>query len=71
MLEVPKGREPGSWWLLRVLKGTSSSKSASFICPKCGLKAYLTDHDIAEDGTVSPSVLCDCGFHDNLKLLEW
>ena len=71
MIEAPKGREKGQWWPLRVLEGTSGHKSASFVCPKCGLKAYLTNHDIAEDGTVTPSVLCDCGFHDNLKLIGW
>lgn len=71
MIEVTKGRDKGQWWPLRVLEGTSGHNSASFICPKCGLKAYLTDHNIALDGSVHPSVLCDCGFHEFLKLIGW
>lgn len=34
----------------------------------------LTDHTIADDGTVSPSVVCQhpgCDFHEFIKLDEW
>ena len=39
-----------------------------------GHEGLLTDHDIAADGTVTPSVVCteeDCGFHDWVKLVGW
>lgn len=68
MLEVTKGRDKGQWW---PLQAADQIVSASFVCPVCELRAYLTDHEIAEDGTVTPSVLCDCGFHDYLKLIGW
>lgn len=31
----------------------------------------ITDHNISNDGTVNPSVVCpvkDCGFHEHIKL---
>lgn len=34
----------------------------------------LLDHEIADDGTVSPSVVCPwdgCGFHEFIRLLDW
>ena len=52
-------------------------------CPKCGNAAALDGHTIAEDGTVSPSVVCPfkvktkenleepCGFHDHVRLSGW
>ena len=42
------------------------------ICPK-GHIGQL-DHTIAEDGTVSPSVVCPesgCGFHEYVRLEGW
>mgnify|MGYP001576936534 CR=1 FL=1 len=39
-----------------------------------GHSGLLSDHDIAEDGTVSPSVVCTspgCGFHESVKLDGW
>jgi len=42
-------------------------------CPECGFKAAL-DHDIAEDGTVTPSLVCpnqNCDFHEFVKLRDW
>ena len=70
-LIVEKGREKGQWWPLRVLQGTSGYNSATFKCPKCGVKGGLEEHTIAEDGSVSPSVLCNCGFHEWLRLEDW
>lgn len=26
---------------------------------------------VAHDGTVSPSVVCDCGFHEFIRLEGW
>ena len=47
--------------------------TAMISCPKCGKIASLTSHTIADDGAVTPSLVCphDCGFHDHAKLLGW
>lgn len=40
-------------------------------CPGCGLKASL-DHDVADDGKVSPSLDCpECEFHAHVTLAGW
>ena len=40
-------------------------------CPGCGLEAYL-DHDVAKDGTVTPSLDCPkCPYHKFVKLEGW
>lgn len=60
---------PGTWKGLKTIKG----RSASFTCPN-GHIGTLSDHDIAEDGSVSPSVVCpyeNCGFHEFIRLEGW
>lgn len=62
--------DPGTWKGLQRPVG----RSASFTCPVCGQTGALTDHEIAEDGTVSPSVVCPrdgCTFHEYIKLEGW
>ena len=47
--------------------------TARVACPLCGLTAIL-DHEIAADGTVTPSLLCSqagCGFHEMVVLEAW
>ncbi len=42
-------------------------------CPGCA-QEYALDHEIAEDGTVSPSLDCPtegCSFHDYAQLVDW
>jgi uncharacterized Zn finger protein len=40
-------------------------------CPDCGVEGRL-DHDVAEDGTVTPSLDCpSCAFHEHVKLKGW
>lgn len=59
---------PGTWQLVK----TKNEPSASFVCPDCGFFGSLLDHQIAEDGTVSPSVDCpDCSFHEHIRLEGW
>lgn len=58
---------PGTWKALE----TQGGKSATFACPDCGLVGLLTDHEIGEDGAVNPSVACECGFHEWIKLEGW
>ena len=47
--------------------------TAAFRCPKCGRAFCLANHRIAEDGRVSPSVVCphQCGFHVMMVLEGW
>lgn len=40
-------------------------------CPGCGIEAKL-DHDVADDGKVSPSLDCpSCDFHTYVVLEGW
>ena len=65
----PFEMEPHQWLPVK----TPSGPKATFTDTK-GHEGLLTDHDIAADGTVTPSVVCteeDCGFHDWVKLVGW
>lgn len=41
------------------------------VCPKCGGAGVLDQHNIKTDGTVEPSVVCPCGFHEFIKLKDF
>jgi hypothetical protein len=61
--------KPNTW------KGgqTPGGRTALFKCPN-GHIGSLSGHEIAEDGTVSPSVVCPhegCDFHEFIKLGGW
>lgn len=46
-------------------------KNVYVVCPGCR-ERYRLDHDVAADGTVSPSLDCPtCPFHDHVRLAEW
>lgn len=64
MIEISEGTWQGSWTRFKTL--------VFLRCPRCGNGAAL-DHEIADDGTVFPSVECPkgCGFHDHVKLTGW
>lgn len=70
MKELQKHSEcaKGTWWW------TTGHKSPTISCPGCQKLGSL-DHFVAEDGTITPSVVCPrepgCGFHDNVKLVGW
>ncbi len=52
---------------------SSTKRTALFKCPN-GHIGSLSGHDIAQDGTVSPSVVCPedgCDFHEFIKLKGW
>lgn len=54
-------------------EGTIERRSAWATCPN-GHTASLADHEIAADGTVSPSLVCPherCDFHDFVRLEGW
>ena len=40
-------------------------------CPKCGGVGDLNEHRIDDDGRVSPSLQCECGFHGQISLVHW
>lgn len=65
-----ENRRWGSWnYLLNKEEGI---QSASFVCLECGTFGVLEEHEIAADGTVSPSVVCpNCSFHQHIKLDGW
>ena len=70
---------PNTWYLCMKSDGT---RSAIWTCPN-GHAGGLLDHQIASDGVVSPSVVCNgypavhgelarpCTVHDYLKLEGW
>ena len=48
-------------------------ETARVTCPECKHEAIL-DHEIAADGTVTPSLDCPtdgCGFHEHVVLAGW
>ena len=62
-------KDPLTWMLLR----TGNRWSAMAICPN-GHEGALDNHTIADDGVVTPSVVCPekkCGFHDYIQLAGW
>jgi hypothetical protein len=73
MKNYPQNNEhkPGTWKGLLV--GPQNIRKASFTCPICGNACSLSDHEIAPDGTVSPSLICPygCGFHEFIHLDGW
>jgi hypothetical protein len=71
MINIPYDRTylKGTW----KDKWTSRGRFVFMTCPICGTLGSLSDHIVAKDGTVSPSVECPggCGFHDYIKLEGW
>lgn len=63
----PDNAEKPAWGVITL----DGKPTLYFMCP-CGKRGALFDHDIADDGTVTPSVVHeDCGFHDYIKLEHW
>lgn len=51
----------------------SKKREPAIGCPNCGCHARL-DHEIAADGTITPSIVCpfkDCDFHNWGVLEGW
>lgn len=72
MIELPKSSEmgkKGTWKEMRAV----DVRHVFVSCPGCGQSASMSDHTIAADGTVTPSVVCpfECGFHDMVRLRDW
>jgi hypothetical protein len=68
-----EGRPSSRWWRTEYEDGSLVILS----CPGCNAPMSLQSprqrgHDIAQDGTVSPSVGCpQCGYHEFIKLEGW
>lgn len=62
---------PGQWY---PVQRDGGGTTANICCPECGRFSHLR-HQIAEDGSVSPSVVCpyteDCGWHVFVILEGW
>lgn len=62
--------KPGTWAL-------TTDGSVVMTCPVCGNAGTIGTHSIADDGTVSPSIVCanggakGCSFHEFVRLAEW
>lgn len=66
---IQKAPHPG--WHHVILDGKTIAVN---YCPKCLKRGDLDEHQIAEDGTVTPSVVCPhepCDFHDHVRLEGW
>lgn len=73
MIKIPysdKCLGNNTWWFYWI------SGDRKVVVARCsnGHIGGLDDHEIAEDGTVSPSVVCQaegCDFHEFIQLDEW
>jgi hypothetical protein len=76
-IELPNGKGPGKWQRVIVDEfGDTPRWTALIRCPECKVFLPLTDHTIASDGQVTPSVAHDprlppCSWHPTPKLLGW
>lgn len=61
---------PGTW---RPGKTPDGKRTAFFRCPKCPTIGSLAGtHEIADDGKVTPSMVCpNCDFHEFITLESW
>lgn len=71
MYLIKKGNQSeqaaGTWW-------NTTGSSIVVRCPQCSKIAVVGSHEVAIDGTVTPSLVCPtegCGFHEWVKLEEW
>jgi len=60
---------PGHWTDVT----RDGQQTAKIACPDCGQEGTLDprEHGILGDGEVVPSVVCDCGYHENITLRDW
>ena len=65
--ELGRFGAPGTWRIVF----RDGRRTAILVCPGCGANGSLEDHEIADDGTVRPSVVCDCGHHEHIRLAGW
>lgn len=70
-IEKGSWNQKGTWWQAN----RDGERVVLFSCPSCGGRGTLTgseaNHSVSEAGEVSPSVVCDCGFHEHIKLNDY
>jgi hypothetical protein len=64
---------PGTW---RPFKDRDGRHGATWSCPDCGHRGGIgpgTNHAIAVNGEVTPSIVCEspCSFHQFIRLEGW
>jgi hypothetical protein len=67
---------PNTWrrWVDRDFKNKVDISTACVTCPTCGVAMSLREHQIADNGAVSPSLVCPtegCTFHEFVTLEDW
>lgn len=60
--------EPGTWAAIYDTRGDFGT--VAIACPQCGAGSAL-EHEILADGTVKPSVVHPCGYHEFVTLEGW
>jgi hypothetical protein len=69
------GWEKGHWkpWKAPFWPGPAMKQTIAIACGGCGRAMCLPNHRIAEDGSITPSVVCPfgCGWHVFLLLKDW
>ena len=74
MSEIVGLRKVAAWAELDLGTWCNMHKGPPWVrCPECGVRGALTDHSIAADGSISPSLVCPagCGWHVFARLLGW
>lgn len=74
MMLIPKGDETqkGTW--IGGRRSGDNRPTALISCPNCGQFMSLSQHTIAENGEVTPSLVCPhygCDFHEHITLENW
>ena len=62
--------ESGTW----EAKIEGAGEEVLFVCPNCGYKNSLKEHEIDDDGLVFPKLDCgasSCGFNQYIELKGW
>ena len=83
MVSIQRAADGDTWlqvkghWRPALIQETGQ-RTATVSCPTCGNVSSLSGHEIAADGTVTPSLGCPwkigdlpCTFHDWIKLDGW
>lgn len=82
MIDIAKGPVDDVWHKVpltwRPLKYPDGHRGATVSCDK-GHSSSLTDHNISDDGIVTPSLSCPpspdsgdwCEWDENVRLLDW
>lgn len=71
--ELGKSDPKGSYRIYRRGNGSAIIPgviAVNLTCHRCGIQGGL-DHSIDEQGNITPSLVCSCGFHEYGRLAGW